>query len=259
MTALSGLPKCLFNSGYSRLQAFSTTILKFYDNKICWALASKEKVDELANLDDNGGGILTIEEDEVTSDIPIMLINLVSFIKDLKLKYNDGQGTRNIVTFLGADFDKNMQIKCQFKLSKDSVILVDPEMLNYIENQDIASIPQTSEEYRCKCKNFEPSQLEHILSPQSLSPLQKEMMRHHCHLHHTPFPKLITMAEQGEIPKRLSALKGCCPICVACLFGQAHKHPWQSKSEQKHPICKPADDAPGKKTSLDQMCLLNLV
>jgi hypothetical protein len=61
------------------------------------------------------------------------------------------------------------------------------------------------------------------------------------------------MAENGEIPKRLAVLKGCCPICVACLFGQAHKHPWQSKSKQKHPNCKPTDDAPGKKASLDQM------
>jgi hypothetical protein len=61
------------------------------------------------------------------------------------------------------------------------------------------------------------------------------------------------MAEQGEIPKRLSALKGHCPICVACLFGQAHKCTWQSKYKQKHPICKPTDDAPGEKTSLDQM------
>jgi len=40
---------------------------------------------------------------------------------------------------------------------------------------------------------------------------------------------------------------------VACLFGQAHKRPWQTKSKQKHPICKPTDDAPGKKASLDQM------
>jgi hypothetical protein len=56
-----------------------------------------------------------------------------------------------------------------------------------------------------------------------------------------------------KIPKRLAALKGCCPICVACLFGQAHKRPWRSKSKQKHPIRKPTDDAPGKKASLDLM------
>jgi hypothetical protein len=48
------------------------------------------------------------------------------------------------VTFLGADFGKDMQIKCQIKLSNDLVILVDPESLTFIENPDIASIPQTS-------------------------------------------------------------------------------------------------------------------
>jgi len=232
---------------------FSTILSSFYDDKIHWALASKEKINELANLDDNDGdNILTIGDNEVTLDIPVMLTNLVSFFKDMKLKYNDGQGTRDIVTFLGADFGKAMQIKCQIKLSNDSVILVDPESLNFIGNPDIASIPQTSQEYCHECENIEPSQLEHILSPQSLSPLQEEMMSHHCRLHHTPFPKLITMAENREIPKCLAALKGCCPICVACLFGQAHKRPSRSKSKQKHPICKPTDDAPGKKASLDQ-------
>jgi hypothetical protein len=38
-----------------------------------------------------------------------------------------------------------------------------------------------------------------------------------------------------------------------CLFGQAHKCPWRSKSKQKHPIRKPTDDAPGKHALLDQM------
>ncbi len=78
-------------------------------------------------------------------------------------------------------------------------------------------------------------------------------MSHNCCLYHTPFPKLIAMAEQGGILKCLAALKGSCPICVACLFRQACKCPWQSKIKQKHPIPKLTDDAPGKKASLDQM------
>jgi hypothetical protein len=179
----------------------------------------------------------------------------------MKLKYNDGQErTQDIVTFLGADFGKAMQIKCQIKLSNNSVIVVDPKSVDFIENPDIASIPQTSQEYYCEeCENIEPSHLEHILSPQSLSPLQEEMMSHQCRLHHTPFPKLIIMAESGEILKRLMVLKDCYPICVACLFSKGHKHPWQTKSKQKHPIRKQTDDTPGKKASLDQMVsLLNL-
>jgi hypothetical protein len=151
------------------LEAFSTILSSFYDDKIRWALASKEKINELANLDDkDGDNILTIKDKEVTLEVPVTLTNLVSFFKDTKLKYNDGQGIRDIVTFLRADFGEDMQIKCEIKLSNDSVILVDPESLNFIENPDIASISQTSQEYCRKCKNIEPSQLKHILSPHSL-------------------------------------------------------------------------------------------
>ncbi len=131
-------------------------------------------------LNDNGGAIVTIIEKEISMDIPLMLTNLVSLSKDMRLKYNDGRGTQDIVTFLGADFGKDMQIKCQIKLSNDSVIHVDPETLNFIANPDIVLIPQTSKKYCRECKHVEPSQLEHILSPQSLSPLQEEMMSHHC-------------------------------------------------------------------------------
>ncbi len=91
MTASSGLPECLFNSGYSQLEAFSTTISCFYDDKKIWALASKEKMDELFMLDD-GGAIVLIGENEISMDIPLTLTNPVSFFKD-RLKYNNGGGT----------------------------------------------------------------------------------------------------------------------------------------------------------------------
>jgi hypothetical protein len=69
-------------------------------------------------------------------------MNLVAF-----LQYNDGSGTRDVVTFLSIDFVKDMRFKRKIKLSNDSVILVDPETLNFIENSDIALIPQTSSDY----------------------------------------------------------------------------------------------------------------
>jgi hypothetical protein len=75
-----------------------------------------------------------------------------------------------------------------------------------------------------------------IVHPQALSPLQEEMMSHHCCLHHTLFPKLIVMAELGEIPKCLAQLKGCCQICASCLFGTLYKRPWRTRSKESHPI-----------------------
>ena len=124
-------------------------------------------------------------------------------------------------------------------------------MLNFMENPNIASISQTNEENYEQCHYLDPTDLNLIVCPQVLSPLQEEMMSHHCHLCHTPFPKLIV----GEIPKRLAQLKGCCPICVSCLFSTAHKCPRRTKSKENHPIQQEPDMITGGKASTNQIVL----
>ncbi len=116
---------------------------------------------------------------DVTLDVPLTLTNLVAFLQGTKIRYNDGLGTRDIVTFLGIDFVEDMRLKCKIKLSNDSVILVDSETLNFIENPDIALIPQTSADYVQDSANITPLQMKHIMHPKTLSPLQEEMMSHH--------------------------------------------------------------------------------
>jgi hypothetical protein len=49
-----------------------------------WVLASKEKVKELANLNDEGG-VLKIRDNEVILDMPVTLANLVSSFQDMQL------------------------------------------------------------------------------------------------------------------------------------------------------------------------------
>jgi hypothetical protein len=187
-TASLGLPKCLFNSGYLKLELFSTTVSKYYNNTINWAFASKEKLDNALDDVNKNGNPIPITQDnaivytsnvKVLIDLPLNLTILISFFDGMKLRYNDGSGTRDIVTFFGADFVDDMQIKCNIKLLNNSTILVDPETLNFLENPDIASIPQTSEDYCQEIMSVDPSEVEHLLQPQSLSPLQEEMMSHH--------------------------------------------------------------------------------
>jgi hypothetical protein len=142
----SGLPECLFNSGYSCLEAFTATLAPYYDDCVNWAYTSKVKNKHLA-ASDNGQIIVHLSNNEISIDVPATVENMSTFFKGLKLWHNDGNGTRDIVTFIGVDFIDNMQLKCQIRLSDKSILLVDPETLNFIENPDIASIPQTSEEY----------------------------------------------------------------------------------------------------------------
>ncbi len=125
--------------------------------------------------------------------------------------------------------------------------------MNFIENPDIVLIPQTSADYVQDRANITPLQMEHIMHPKALSPLQEEVISHHTQLHHLPWPKFITMAAAEEILHCLASLKGRCPICVAFLFGTVHKRPWHSKSKESHPICKESDDHPCAKASLDHL------
>jgi hypothetical protein len=57
----------------------------FYDDKFCWALASKEKLKELADLNEDGDGVLEIRDNKVILDMPVTLANLVSSFQDMRL------------------------------------------------------------------------------------------------------------------------------------------------------------------------------
>ena len=110
----SGLPECLFSSGYSHLNVFTTFLMQHYNDTINWAFTSKVKALELA-ASDEGAGLATVQ-----GNGDVKLTNLVSFFQEMKLRYNDGLGTQDIVTFLGADFVEDMQLKCKIQLSNDS-------------------------------------------------------------------------------------------------------------------------------------------
>lgn len=71
-------------------------------------------------------------------------------------------------------------------------LTVPPEFQHYVENPAIASIPQKSADYCKDCANITKKDLKHILNPQSLSPLEEELMSYHIKLHHLQFPRKIT-------------------------------------------------------------------
>jgi hypothetical protein len=108
-THSSGLPECLFSSGYSQLQSFSTFLMPYYDDKVNWAYTAISKDKELAQSDDgkaiisdNGSAIVYVSNNEISLEVPMTLTNLVSFFQGMRLHYNDSQGTQDIVTFSGS-------------------------------------------------------------------------------------------------------------------------------------------------------------
>jgi hypothetical protein len=80
--------------------------------------------------------------------------------------------------------------------------------------------------------------------------LAAEMLRYHHRFGHISFQRLVEMAKQGVIPRRLAK----CPIpaCSACLYAKASKRPWRSQtSNNMDESTRPNN--PGDCVSVDQL------
>ena len=73
----------------------------------------------------------------------------ITFIEWIKLILSDGSGITSVVKFIGVERSGGTRQKCRVLNNNGTTDLVDLEMLHFLENPDIASIPQTSDDY-CK-------------------------------------------------------------------------------------------------------------
>jgi hypothetical protein len=86
-----------------------------------------------------------------------------------------------------------------------------------------------------------------------LTLMQQELMDRHHRLYHLSFPKIFWLAEKGFLPKGLLKCKGMLPLCIACQFGMAHRHPWQTCGKSSSSICCPEHILPGDGVLVDQI------
>ena len=84
--------------------------------------------------------------------------------------------------------------------------------------------------------------------PTSLNP-HDELLRWHYRMGHLPFDQIKHLAQSGQLPKKLLAVKK--PFCAACQYSKMTKRPWRVKGENKH-ATKTATQ-PGQVVSVDEL------
>ena len=161
--ATSGLPECLFNTGYSNYVSYVSKVSNYYDDSMSWSFASEV---EEGTVSEGGVVDLTVER-------------TISHIEGITLIYNDRSKSKSLVTYIDVDFVVGMQQKCRIRKSDGVEIYVYPDTLYLIQNPDITSIPETSDDYCIDCSNISPKDLKEILSSKLLSPLQEEITSYH--------------------------------------------------------------------------------
>jgi hypothetical protein len=80
-TANSGLPECLFTSGYTELSAFTSHLAQYYEDKFHWAFSSKVKDIELSASDDGDVIVRVDSEGGISFDMPVLIDNIFFLLK----------------------------------------------------------------------------------------------------------------------------------------------------------------------------------
>ncbi len=75
------------------LNNFTAFLIQHYDDSINWAFRSAVKNKELAVSNDGAGVAIIQENGDMTLKVPMTLENTVTFLQNMKLRYNDGLGT----------------------------------------------------------------------------------------------------------------------------------------------------------------------
>jgi GAG-pre-integrase domain len=90
---------------------------------------------------------------------------------------------------------------------------------------------------------IEPDDLE--VKPSSL------MLRWHHRLSHMSMRRIQMMAQNGQLPKSLATCR--VPMCQACQYGKATRHPWRSKATKVNKEESTTITKPGQCVSVDQL------
>jgi len=88
---------------------------------------------------------------------------IMSFLEEMKLIINDGSRIKSVVKFIGVKFSRDTHQRCRVLNNNGTTHLVDQEMVHFLENLDIASIPQTSDDYCRECETVSIDNLKDIL------------------------------------------------------------------------------------------------
>eukprot|EP00956_Cyclotella_meneghiniana_P031729 scaffold84308_cov35-Cyclotella_meneghiniana.AAC.1 len=130
------------------------------------------------------------------------------------------------------------------------------EFLHRPEQPEIANIPVTTDDFRATSGILSDEDLNRLAHPEPLSPQEQEFLDMHHRLYHLPYTVMFRLAKHGVLPKHFLRLAKRPPPCASCLFGQAHRKPWRSKSTKdgkKSVLRGPQIKNPGDCIAVDQI------
>ena len=150
------------------------------------------------------------------------------FMMNESIKFNDGNGTNDTATYLGPVLHDDI-LKNKIRRSDDADYLVDREYISYLTVPDTAKVTIYAKQYASELHNITPEKLKNISNQDTLDNDQRYPIALHIKTNHLPFTAMMKLLDKGRTNKRFAKLKERFPVCMSCVFGMSHCHPWRSK------------------------------
>ena len=190
-----------------------------------------------------------ISEDEylhgfTCDDIPTILIGLKIAHK------RNGDAHPGSLTSYKTD-PSRLQLLYNLKLNDNSTVTTTKEFVSAEDDQDLADIPTSTEDYIRLCQEIKPEDIQRLVSPKALSPIQEEWLQWHERTNHLPYSQMRKLAKAGVLPKKFTNLHSP-PLCPSCAFGASKRRAWRIKDSYRS-IKKDGHATPGSIVSIDQL------
>ena len=92
------------------------------------------------------------------------------------------------------------------------------EFIKDNNEQDIAVIPKSTDDYLKESQNINEEDLRRIVNPKHLSQDQEEFLAIHERLYHQPYKQMLKLCKQRSLPSKFLKKSFQPPICPSCMF-----------------------------------------
>jgi len=235
----NSLPELNLNTGFGYFHSFCNRVRNIYSDHVHYSFSTATA---LAN---DARGISKYTSSDASR------IKNAMFRLGMSVLYKPGDGASESVVYEGASEDG---ITHFVRHSDGTRSTTTKAHIRLLDQADLTNIPKTPLEYcREVGKGLTQDEAQRLACPQTLTPLQQELLSWHHRLYHLPFGRIFKMCELGYLPHRLLACKKSPPVCIACQFGTAHRRPWRFKGKKSGSIRRSKEKNPGDGTSVDQI------
>ena len=127
------------------------------------------------------------------------------------------------------------------------------EHIKLADDPEPMAIPTKAHQLLETTRNLTKDQLEALINPEPLTPLQKLWVRWHEFMDHLPFPIMDRCVLTGILPKKFACLRNWKYLCPSCLLAMQRKRYWLSKSKIKGTLRPSSIKKPGDCVSIDHL------